>query len=73
MDSAMRGRTTFVIAHRLSTLQRADLVLVLSHGRIVQQGTPEELMNQEGHFRAVAGVQMKGEESLEELIAAGKP
>ncbi|MEX2141122.1 MAG: ABC transporter ATP-binding protein [Pirellulales bacterium] len=57
MESAMRGRTTFVIAHRLSTLRRADLVLVLDHGRIVQRGTHEELMRQSGHYRRSALLQ----------------
>ena len=58
----MRGRTTFVIAHRLSTLRRADLVLVLEKGRIVQQGTHEELMRQAGHYRRSARLQAAGME-----------
>jgi ATP-binding cassette subfamily B protein len=58
MESAMRGRTTFVIAHRLSTLRRADRILVLERGRIVQQGTHDELMCSGGHYRRAALLQV---------------
>jgi ATP-binding cassette subfamily B protein len=58
IENAMQGRTTFIVAHRLSTLRRADKILVLEAGRIVQAGTHEELFQREGHFREAALVQM---------------
>ncbi len=61
MRFAMRQRTTFIIAHRLSTVRRADRVLVLEHGRITQQGTHAELMARDGHYRDVAEVQLFGD------------
>ncbi len=63
MDNAMRGRTTFVIAHRLSTLRRADVILVLDRGRIVQMGTHEELMRAGGHYQHAASLQIADRES----------
>jgi len=53
LDALMRGRTTFVIAHRLSTVRNADVILVIEGGRIVEQGRHEELLSRESRYRAV--------------------
>jgi ATP-binding cassette subfamily B protein len=57
MENAMRGRTTFIVAHRLSALRRAERVIVLDEGRVVQTGTHAELMRVEGHYRRIAELQ----------------
>jgi len=54
----MRGRTTLVIAHRLSTVREADRVVVIDHGRVVQQGKHEELSSMEGLYRALVQRQL---------------
>jgi len=51
----LRGRTSFVVAHRLSTIRHADLVLVLDQGRIVERGTHDQLLYQKGHYAALYG------------------
>ena len=50
MDSLMKGRTSFIIAHRLSTIRDADLILVMKDGDIVEQGTHEDLLAQNGFY-----------------------
>ncbi len=60
MEAAMEGRTTFIVAHRLSTLRRADLILVLDRGRLIQQGTHEQLMAEDGHYRRAILIQSEG-------------
>ena len=63
MRSAMKNRTTFIIAHRLSTVKQADLVVVLEKGRITQTGTHEELLREPGHYRDIAEVQLFHDQS----------
>ena len=62
LERLMEGRTTFVIAHRLSTVRRADVVLVLADGRIAEQGRFEELVARGGLFAALHRTQFGGEE-----------
>ena len=50
MDQLMKGRTVFVIAHRLSTVRNADAIMVLDHGVIIERGSHEELLNKKGRY-----------------------
>ncbi|MBO4847826.1 MAG: ABC transporter ATP-binding protein [Clostridia bacterium] len=67
---ALNGRrdscTTFIISHRITTLCRADKILVLEHGRLVQQGTHDELIRTEGLYKRIADIQNMLEDELEE-------
>lgn len=61
--------TTFIIAHRVTTLMHADLILVMEHGEIVQSGTHEELINQEGIYKQTYEMQSRIEEELEKELS----
>jgi len=64
MIAVMQGRTTFVIAHRLSTVRQADLILVLQEGEVVEQGTHRELMAQHGIYRDIYELQLRPQEEM---------
>lgn len=58
LSAAMMGRTTLIIAHRLATVQKADRIVVMDHGRIVETGTPEDLRQQGGLYARLATLQL---------------
>jgi ATP-binding cassette subfamily B protein len=70
LDEVMRGRTTFVIAHRLATIRNADRILVFEHGRIVETGAFDDLVAKGGRFAELARAQfMTGEHGSREVTA----
>ena len=70
LDHLMQGRTTFVIAHRLSTVHRADLILVLNGGRIVERGTHRQLLASDGPYRQIYELQLRDQEQFHEEMEA---
>ena len=65
----MHGRTTFIIAHRVQSVMNADQILVLDKGEIVQRGTHEELVAQEGFYRQIYDLQARIEDELQQEIS----
>ncbi|MEO7840785.1 MAG: ATP-binding cassette domain-containing protein, partial [Anaerolineales bacterium] len=72
LDAVMEGRTTFVIAHRLSTVRRADMILVMDKGQIVERGTHAELLKQGGLYKEIHDLQLvdhaRFSEEMEEMM-----
>ena len=62
LDEVIRGRTTFVIAHRLSTVRRADLILALENGEIFERGAHDELLQRNGFYRSIYDLQLRPSE-----------
>jgi len=70
LDTLMEGRTTFVIAHRLSTVRRADLIVVMDKGQIVQRGTHDELLHEGGLYQEIYDLQLVGHATFSEEMEA---
>jgi len=71
LNELMKDRTTFIIAHRIQTIMQADLILVMDQGKIVQSGTHQELVQQEGFYRQIFNLQSQIEEALEKELSHG--
>ena len=69
MEDVMRDRTSFVIAHRLSTVRSADMVLVLDRGRVVEQGSHDDLMRMGGFYRRIHDLQLRPADEMRGLNA----
>src|SRR6266404_3534772 len=72
LDEVMKGRTTFVIAHRLATVRNADRILVLEDGRVVETGTFDELVRRGGRFLELAKAQFMVQENAQNSVHAKK-
>jgi ATP-binding cassette subfamily B (MDR/TAP) protein 1 len=62
LDLAAKGRTTIAVAHRLSTIQKADMIFVFDQGRVVEQGTHNELLAQKGRYFELVNLQSLGKQ-----------
>ena len=70
LDEVIRGRTTFVIAHRLSTVRRADLILALEDGEIFERGAHDELLERNGFYRSIYDLQLRPRERGPAAVSA---
>ena len=73
MEAVMQGRTTFVIAHRLSTVHRADSIIVMKDGKIAEQGTHQELLQYDGLYREIYDLQLRPQEEVMREIESPIP
>lgn len=73
LERLMENRTTFIIAHRIQSVMDADLILVLNKGRIVQAGTHDELIVQEGMYQRIFAAQTRIEDELEKELSRVEP
>ena len=69
LDALRKGRTTFIIAHRVQSVMNADLILVLDQGKIVQRGTHETLVAQPGYYQRIYDLQARIESEIEREMA----
>lgn len=69
LDKLMKGRTTFIIAHRIQSVMRADKILVLEDGRIIQMGNHKQLMSEDGLYKNIYNIQSQIEDEVEKEVA----
>jgi ATP-binding cassette subfamily B protein len=70
LENLMENRTTFIIAHRIQSVMKADLIVVLDKGKIVQKGNHKELLEQDGVYQKIFDIQTKIDEELEREVAS---
>jgi len=71
LENLMKGRTTIVIAHRLSTVMNADRIIVLAEGRVAQEGTHRQLIEAEGPYKRLYEMQFR-DETKDKVVRIGK-